>query len=405
MKKRTVISMEQALSLPSATLRFAQLGWRVIRIEATPQGSNRPGDPNRYTGTKFLDHDRRAFFIAPNLGKESVVLNLKEAEGREILHRMIRELEVDIFCCNTLPGRYCDLGIDYETLSGIKPDLIWAAISAMGPEYPYVPGYDPVIQSMSGIMELIGEAGGQPYMSGVPLCDLKAGDEVYANVALALAERAETGKGQRIDVSMLQASASWLINHQPLLNFEHNPAEVTRSGNQDRFFIPTDIFKTRDGYLYIAVGTDLQWQRLVEIPEFTAVDSKARKTLAGRHQDREAMYAQLHGVTRQHGTRELTSKLQEAKVPCGIVNTVRDVIELDALKNRLMISTRPDGEKVYMQPPAVERADLHRELAFAPRYGEHTDAVLSELGYPTDAIAILKNRKIVSGPLPEATEH
>ncbi len=398
MIKRTVVSLEQALSLPSATLRFAQLGWRVIRIEATPQANNQPGDPNRYTGSEFLDHDRRAFFIGPNVGKESVALNLKEAQGHEILHRMIKELDVDIFCCNTLPGRYRDLGIDYETLSAIKPDIIWAGISSMGPDYPYVPGYDPVTQAAAGMMELTGEADASPYMCGVPISDLKASDEVYANVALALAERAETGKGQRIDVSMLQASASWLINHQPLLNFPHAPEQVTRSGNQDRFFLPTDIFKTRDGYIYIAVGNDLQWQRIVQLPRFAAVDTELRRSLAGRHQDRVAMFAELHAITREYATAELEAELQAAKVPCGVVNSVQDVVEHEAIKPKLTRSTHPDGTTIYMQPAAVDRPELKQELPFPPRYGEQSVQVLAEIGYSAEDIANLKTDKIIAEP-------
>ena len=180
--------MEQALSLPYATLRFAQLGWRVIRIESTP-GGGLPGDPNRYIGVRVVDDDRRSYFVAPNVGKESIALNLKNPAGQALLRRLIRELDVDIFCCNTVPRRYEQLGIDYETLRSVKPDLIWAGISAMGPAYPDAPGYDPVIQAMAGYMELTGDPAGPPTLSGVPLVDLKAGDEVYANVMLALAER------------------------------------------------------------------------------------------------------------------------------------------------------------------------------------------------------------------------
>ena len=178
MKRRTVLSLEQALAMPYATLRFAQLGWRVIRIEATPAGSGLPGDPNRHIGALVADEDRRSYFIGPNVGKEAIALNLKEAAGHEVLHEMIRALDVDIFCCNTLPGRYEMLGIDYLTLKSIKPDIIWAGISAMGPEYPNVPGYDPAIQAMAGYMELTGHEDGIPTLSGIPLIDLKAGDEV-----------------------------------------------------------------------------------------------------------------------------------------------------------------------------------------------------------------------------------
>ena len=187
MRPRTVLSMEQALSLPYATLRFAQLGWRVIRIEPAPSGRALPGDPNRYIGSQVADHDRRSYFVAPNVGKEAIALDLKDPRGQALLHRMIDELAVDVFCCNTLPSRYAGLGIDYPTLQAIRPQIIWAGISAMGPDFPQVPGYDPVIQAMAGYMELTGDPEGDPMLSGIPLIDLKAGDEVYAGVCLALA--------------------------------------------------------------------------------------------------------------------------------------------------------------------------------------------------------------------------
>jgi itaconate CoA-transferase len=398
MIKRTVISLEQALSLPSATLRFAQLGWRVIRIESTPHGDNPPGDPNRYVGSTFLDDDRRSNFIAPAVGKECVALNLKDPHGQKILHRMIEELDVDIFCCNTLPGRYQDLGIDYETLSAIKPDLIWAGISAMGPDYPYAPGYDPVIQAMAGIMELTGEPDGPPTLAGIPLTDLKAGDEVYANVALALAERAETGMGMRIDVSMLQASASWLILHLQLLNFNPDAAEITRTGSQNINYIPTDIFKTIDGYIYIAIGTDIQWKRLVSLPIFASASNEVRFTYAGRHVQRKAIYEDLHKLTQQHRTQEITEELENAKIPFGAVNTLEQVAKLDAIKHKLTRTKLPDGKTIYMQPPAVSLKGLKTELSFSPKYGEHTDEILKETGYGQEEIEQLKVDKIVVGP-------
>ena len=131
MTPRTVLSMEQALSLPYATLRFAQLGWRVIRIEATGGGGGLPGDPNRYIGSRMGGgDDRRSYFIAPNVGKQAIALNLKDPRGQHVLQRLIEALEVDVFCCNTVPSRYQPLGIDYATLRAAKPDLIWAGISA-----------------------------------------------------------------------------------------------------------------------------------------------------------------------------------------------------------------------------------------------------------------------------------
>jgi crotonobetainyl-CoA:carnitine CoA-transferase CaiB-like acyl-CoA transferase len=135
MTPRTVLSMEQALSLPYATLRFAQLGWRVIRIEAVG-GGGLPGDPNRYIGGRVADDDRRSYFVAPNVGKQAIALNLKDARGQALLQRLIGELKVDVFCCNTVPSRYAGLGIAPATLRARHPGLIWAGISAQGPYYP-----------------------------------------------------------------------------------------------------------------------------------------------------------------------------------------------------------------------------------------------------------------------------
>ncbi|MCC7186923.1 MAG: CoA transferase, partial [Acidobacteria bacterium] len=123
MKRRTILSMEQALSLPYATQRFVHLGWRVIRIEATPTGAGLPGDPNRYIGGRVADDDRRSYFIAPNVGKEAIALNLKDPRGHALLAQLVRSLDADAFCCNTVPSRYRQLGIAPEQLRAAKPDL------------------------------------------------------------------------------------------------------------------------------------------------------------------------------------------------------------------------------------------------------------------------------------------
>lgn len=381
MKQKIVLSLEQALSLPYATLRFAQLGWRVIRIEATPDGDKLPGDPNRYIGTRIFDEDRRSYFMAPNAGKEAIALNLKESAGQKVLHDLIRGLQVDIFCCNTLPARYSRFGIDYETLVNLKPDLIWAGISALGPDYPSVPGYDPAIQAMSGFMELTGQEDGPPTLSGVPLVDLKAGDEVYAGVMLALAERAETGVGKRIDVSMLQAAASWLITTLPLLDLDCDYSEVTRCGNEHRKFIPTNAYPARDGFIYIAIGNDIQWQRLTEIPKFSSLAGESRRTNEGRHAERQRLYQEIGALTSRYTMDDLAADFSTATIPHAVINTIAQVAGLAALKNKLTTTTIPGGKKIHMQPLAVDDAHGVTELDFPPKYGEHTRRILREIGY------------------------
>lgn len=400
MKRRTVLSLEQALSLPSATLRFAQLGWRVIRIEATPTGPGLPGDPNRYIGsrtdTKMSDDDRRSYFVAPNAGKEAIALNLKDARGREVLHRLVRALDADVFCCNTVPSRYKALGIDYAALCAVKPDIIWAGISAMGPRYPEAPGYDPVIQAMCGYMEVTGDPQGPPTVMGLPVIDLKAGDEVYANVMLALLERHETGRGKEIHVSMLQAAASWLITVLPLVDFGCEPNEITRAGNEHRKFIPTNVYPAKDGFVYLAIGSDLQWARLTGVPGFATLANEARRTNEGRHGEREAIHRDIAALTRAREVEELLAGLGAAKIPATRIFDIRQVLELPQLRERFTRTRLPGGRAVRMQPMAVEVPEARKELPFPPKYGADTRRVLAEAGYAEAEVGALAAAGIIA---------
>ncbi len=395
MKRRTVLSLEQALSLPYATLRFAQLGWRVIRIEAVG-GEGLRGDPNRYIGTRVADDDRRSYFIAPNVGKEAIALNLKDPRGRELLPRLIRELGVDVFCCNTVPSRYGALGIDPAKLRGARPDLIWAGISAMGPAFPETPGYDPVIQAMAGYMEVTGERDGPPMLTGIPVIDLKAGDELYANVMLALLERYETGQGKTIDISMLQAAASWLITVLPLIDFDCRPDEITRAGNEHRKFIPTNLYPVRDGFVFMAIGSDVQWRRFTAIPKFAVVGNDVRATNEGRHAQRAAIHRDIGAVTVQHSADEILADLRGATIPATRIHDIRQTRELPALRDKLTLTQMPDGRTLHMQPMAVDLPGAAVTLGFPPKYGQHTTPVLAEAGLSAGEIQSLYGDGVVA---------
>ena len=394
--RRTVLSMEQALSLPSATLRFAQLGWRVIRVEATPSGNGLPGDPNRYIGSRVADDDRRSYFVAPNVGKEAIALNLKDPRGQDVLKRLIAELKVDVFCCNTVPSRYKQLGIDYVTLATVKPDLIWAGISAMGPDYPDAPGYDPVIQAMCGYMEVTGDPDGTPTVMGLPIIDLKAGDEVYANVLLALLERETTGRGKAINISMLQAAASWLITVLPLIDFGCVPNEITRAGNRHRKFIPTSVYPAADGFVYLAIGSDVQWKRLTDSPKFACIANSVRTTNEGRHKEQEAIHRELAAVTMRYPVDEILADLRAATIPATKILDVRQVRELPQLRDKLTRTVMPSGKAVHMQPPAVDVPGAAGELHFPHKYGADTRDVLAEAGYAAADVAALTAAGVVA---------
>ncbi len=402
MDKLTVLSLEQALSLSYATQRFVHLGWRVIRIEATPTGKRLPGDPNRYVGKvddEAGESDRHAYFVGPNVGKEAISLNLKDERGREVLRRLVAELPADVFACNTLPRRYEELGIDYDTLRAANPGLIWAGLSAMGPDYPDAPGYDPALQAMTGYMDVTGDPEGPPMLCGVPFVDLKAGDEVFANVCLALAEKAQSGRGSRIDVSMAQAAASWLVTTIPLLDLGYDASEVRRSGNEHREFVPVNVYPTSDGHAYLAIGNDVQWARLVAVDAFAPLGSPARETNEGRCGQRESIHKEIGAITRGFTTVEIVELLATKGLVVAPIRTVPQVCETAPIRDVLLTTEAPDGRSVRLPPPSVEQEHVvscGRRLPYAPNYAQDTDSVLAEAGFAAGDIEGLKEAGIVA---------
>ena len=278
----------------------------------------------------------------------------------------------------------------------MKPDLIWAGISAMGPQYPEAPGYDPVIQAMCGYMEVTGDPKGAPTVMGLPVIDLKAGDEVYANVMLALLERHETGRGKEIHVSMLQAAASWLITVLPLVDFGCAPNEITRAGNEHRKFIPTNVYPAKDGFVYLAIGSDLQWKRLTESPKFSSVANETRRTNEGRHREREAIHRDLAAVTREHPVDALLADLRAATIPATRIFDIRQVRMLPQLEERLTATRMPDGRTVRMQPMAVDVPGASAELPFPPKYGADTRRLLAEAGYAEAEVGELSAAGVIA---------
>jgi crotonobetainyl-CoA:carnitine CoA-transferase CaiB-like acyl-CoA transferase len=229
----------------------------------------------------------------------------------------------------------------------------------------------------------------------VPLVDLKTGDEVYANVMLALLEHAESGTGKRIDVSMLQAAASWLITTLPLLDFDCQPSEITRCGNEHRKFIPTNVYPTADGFIYMAIGSDVQWKRLTEILKFAAVGNPVRVTNEGRHKEREAIHRDMAAATRRYRTEDIAADFRRATIPHAPIHNIPAVRELSAIASRLTHTRTPNGKEVRMQPMAVDLPGTAKELSFPAHYGEHTQAVLREAGVATAEIERLAADGIV----------
>ncbi len=398
--RRVVVSVEQALAMPYATLRFVHLGWRVIRVEPTPvPGQTARGDPNRYIGRPVAGADRHSYYVAPNAGKEAIALNLKEEEGRALLHRLVRELPADVFCTNTLPAHLPKLGIDYERLCRERADLVWCGISAMGSAHPDVPGYDPMVQALVGYMDLTGDPAGPPLLCGLPIVDLKAGDEAFAQIILALMERGESGRGRMIDISMARAAASWLHTFLPMLDMGSPPEELCRSGNEHRQFIPVNAYRTADGFIYVAIGSDGQWRRFTEQPLFAALRQERFATNEGRRRHKAELHRLIDAITATLRLSAVAAALAAASVPHAPITPLEQVSGLPFLRGVLLHTTTPDGRTVRLPPPAVPTAHLDAaggELPFPPRYGEQTDAILAEAGVSCQEIASLRARGIIA---------
>lgn len=385
----TVLSLEQATTLPFLTQRLARDGARVIRVE--PPGR---GDPNRYVGRKFLDEDGLAsYFLPNNCGKQAITLNLAEAEGRAMLHSLISNLPVDIFATNNRVSSYAKLGVDYETLKAIRPNLIWLGVTGFGPELDEA-AYDPVLQARSGWMELTGEPDGPPLVFGLPMVDLGAAEHAYGAVMKALYRRATTGEGSRLDLSMLHSAAAWMASPLMLTALGER---VTRRGNTHQFFAPVSVYPTRDGYGYVAVGNDRQWEAITKLPGFEPLADPEYQRNAGRIADVERLNRRISDCTRTMATADLMAALNGIGVPVAKVNTLSEVLEEPLLKKAFAHAHDVRSGTEVILPPMADVSDGGlAELPFPPRLGEHNQVVYGgALGYDAQTMAGLKSRGII----------
>ncbi len=392
-REMTVLSVEQALALPYCTYRLAQEGMRVIRVEAPPKG-----DPNRYVGISLQEEEGMCSYYLPvNGGKESITINLKTEEGRGVLYDIIKTLKVDVFTTNQMPQNYPALGIEYETIRSIKDDIIWLGLTGYGPTV-FEPAYDPVVQARAGLMELNGEPDRDPMCIGVPIVDMGAGESGYGQIMKALFERLLTGEGKRIDISLFESAISWTATHLPV-SMTHN-IEVSRRGNTHQFFAPVSLFKTRDGYIYLGVGSDRQWKTIVGLPEFRHLDQPEYDTNNGRRAAVSWLIGEIGEVVAQKTTQDIVAQLKGVGLVVGAARPLKDVEQDPLVQKRLIKSKdhKTNLEVVLASPPVeipfLESTGYH--LSFPPRLGEQNREILeNELGYSAEKIAELENRRVL----------
>ncbi|MFH1135070.1 MAG: CoA transferase [Pseudomonadota bacterium] len=391
-KKLTVLSLEQATVVPYLTYRLAMDGMKVIRLEHPVHG-----DPNRMIGENFLNEEKmNSYFMAINAGKKALTLNLADPRGAALLDELLVKLEVDIFATNQLPRNYDKLSISHDRLSRLRPELIWLGVTGFGPDSNEA-AYDPILQARGGLMELTGEPDGFPQVVGVPLPDMGTSEHCYGQVMKALYERQLTGRGRRIDVSMFMSSTSWLTVPVTLTALGK---KITRRGNTHEFFAPVSVYRTRDGFVYVAVGNDRQWAALTGLAEFVELAREEYRTNAGRIKDVHNLNRAMNEVLGRRDSREVINLLNGIGVPVSEIKAIDQVIDDPLVRRALLFSRDPrTGKELTLAPPPVATSFLeeeNRRLCFPPRLGEHNLAIYGGvLGKTGEELDDLKEKGVI----------
>jgi formyl-CoA transferase len=392
-KNLTVLSLEQATVLPYLTFRLAQDGMQIYRLEHPVYG-----DPNRMIGENVLKEERmNSYFLCINSGKKGLTLDLGAPEGQEIFKSLLTKLKVDIFATNQLPKNYKKLGIDYDSIKAVKPDIIWLGLTGFGPDSNEA-AYDPILQARSGLMELTGEAHGDPQVMGIPLPDMGCSVHAYGAVMKALFQRQATGEGSCIHVSMFESSVSWLT--VPITISTTFGKSISRRGNTHEFFCPVSVYKTGNGFVYVAVGNDRQWKSMVSEEIFKSLDRPEYEKNAGRIGDVANLNRAINQITERHTSEELIELFNRITVPISKIKAVPDVAADPLVERRLLYSQDPrTGLRLTLAPPPVMTPHLEksrREMSFPPRFGEHNQEIYGKtLGYSQARLASLQEKKVI----------
>ncbi|MCL6478309.1 MAG: CoA transferase [Peptococcaceae bacterium] len=386
-----VLDLTKVLAGPFCCMQLADFGATVIKIE--PPGL---GDDSRYIGPHVKGES--TYFVSVNRNKKSVTLNLKSPDGIEIFRGMVKK--ADVLVENFRPGTMDKLGLGYQEISGINPSIIYASGSGFGQTGPYreKPAYDPIVQSLGGIMSVTGDPGGHPVRVGVSIGDLAAGLYLTQGILLALLYREKTGRGQHIDVAMLDCQVALLENHiARYLIAGQIPRPI---GNRHPSLAPFGSFATADGHITIAAGNNKLWALLCDVLGKPHLVSDPRFV---NNVDRVANYSELaremEEVLRTKTSAQWADILNRADIPCAPVQTVEQVIDHPQVRAREMIVEQfhPVLGKVSVAGvPVKMSATPGRIKDPAPLLGQHTEEVLRELmGFDEQTIKRLKKEGVI----------
>ena len=372
-----VLDLTRVRSGPTCVRQLADWGADVIKVEAPPDGKEGLGG-NR-DGFDFQNLHRN---------KRSLTLNLKSEPGREVFYKLVEQ--ADVVVENFRPGVKFRLGIDYESLSKINPRIVLGSISGFGQDGPYAdrPGFDQIAQGMGGLMSITGEPGRGPMRVGIPIADLCAGMFCAQGILLALLEREVSGKGQWVKTSLIEAQVQ-MLDFQAARYLKDGEVPAT-AGNDHPTTIPTGVFPTSDGYINIAAAGQAIYERLCDAlgaPELKTDDRFETADL--RSKNRKEMNAAISEITSQRPNSYWIDALNEAGCPCGPINSMDQVFadpQVRHLEMGVPVSHPRLGQfEVVNQAIKMSRTPSSVRTA-TPEQGEHTDDVLSELGYSAESI-------------------
>ena len=361
-----VIELARILAGPWAGQTLGDLGAEVIKVEA-PEG-----DDTRQWGPPFVERENdktASYFHSCNRGKSSVIVDFRTDEGKAVLIELVRD--ADILIENFKVGGLKKYGLDYENLAKVNPKLIYCSITGFGQTGPYAhrAGYDYIIQGMSGFMSITGEPDGAPQRAGVAITDIFTG--VYATSAIlaALHMRARTGKGQHIDMSLLDSAVCVMANQA--LNYLTTGNPPQRTGNYHPNLTPYQVFECRDGHIIIATGNDGQYQRLCDIlglPEMASAREYLKN--ANRVENREDMIAKLSARTVLMSKGDLLTACEAKGVPAGPINSMDEVFADPQVVHR-QLQVNLDGIPSVRSPFMFSDAELKLDRP-SPKLGDNS---------------------------------
>lgn len=398
-----VLDLTRILAGPFATMRMGDMGASITKIELPGQG-----DDTRAFGPPFVEGES-TYFLSINRNKKSLTLNLRSPEGKAILTKLIERSDVIIE--NFRPGTLDRLGFPYEKIQEINPKIIYCAISGYGHTGPRStePSYDLMVQGESGLMSITGVSDGQPTKVGISLADVTGGLAAVEGVLLALINRDRTGKGQKVDISLLDSLISlFTYQTQGYLTAGQIPQ---RMGNLHPTIAPYESFRTKDSYLNLGVANDGFWQSFLKVtseavrethPDLlellnTLGDEKFSSN-ASRVKHRNEIQSILNKLFTILTTEEWLSILGGAGIPAGKINSVNEILESDLVQARNMVPTiqHPKVGEMRMVGIPIKLSDCPGEVRLPPPLlGEHTDEILADLGYSEDYIKSIRSDGVI----------